>query len=140
MVGEEERKTEKAAEAVGKDLAELVLKGVSKHVSNKDIKEKLNAEEVSTLQLLEDVAKLAVDAAKLIFKDKEGIKVTAKLILKAALKKAAVIIVKEAVELVVKEQAKLLLNKIEMKIDHPHTSSKESIGYWIEKHTHHLEL
>ena len=130
-----ERETEQAAKEVGKDLAELVLKEAAKVVSNRDVKEKLSAEDVTTFQLLEDVAKLVVDAAKLIVKDKKSIKETAKLILKEAIKEAVIIIVKETVELVVKEEAKLILKALEKRIDnHPTTaSSKEGIDHWIDK-------
>lgn len=99
------------------------------------MKEKLSAEGVTTIQLLEDVTKLVVDAAKLILKDKEGIKETAKLILKEALKEAAIVIVKESVELAVKEEAKLILKALEKQIDHYPTtdSSQEGINHWINK-------
>lgn len=135
LLGERERETEQASKTVGKDLAELVLKEASKIVSNRDMKEKLSAEEVTTIQLLEDVAKLVVDAAKLILKDKEGVKETAKLILKEALKEAAIVIVEESVELAVKEEAKLIIKALEKKIDHHPTtdSSKEGINHWINK-------
>ena len=135
MIGELERETEQAAKRVGKDLAELVLKEASKVVSNRDLKEKLSAEGLTTVQLLEDIAKLVVDAAKLILKDKEGIKETAKLILKEAIKEAAIAIVKESIELAVKEEARLILKALEKKTDHQSTtdSSKESIDHWIDK-------
>ena len=97
VLDERERETEHAAKRVGKDLAELVLKEASKFVSNRDIKKELHAEGVPTIQLLEDVAKLGVDAAKLILKDKEGVKETAKLILKEAIKEAVIVIVKKSV-------------------------------------------
>ena len=135
LLGELEREAEQAAKTVGKDLAELVLKEASKVISNRDVKEMLSAEGMTTIQLLEDVAKLVVDAAKLILEDKEGIKETAKLILKEAIKEAAIVIVKESVELAVKEEARLILKALEKKIDHQATtdSSKEGIDYWIDK-------
>ena len=112
-----------------------MLKEAAKIVKNKDIKEKLSTEGVTTVQLLEDVARLAVDAAKLVLKDKEGIKVTAKLILKDAVKEAVEIVVKEAVELIIKEEAKLILKKLEKKIDpHPTSPPEEGIAHWIDKH------
>ena len=113
----------------------MILKEASKVVSNRDMKEKLSAEGVTTIQLLEDVAKLVVDAAKLILKDKEGIKETAKLILKEALKEAAIVIIKESVELAVKEEAKLIFKALEKQIDHYPTtdSSQEGINHWINK-------
>lgn len=140
LTGEEEIKIEHAAKVVGKDLAELVLKEAAKRVKNKDIKEKLSAEGVTTVQLLEDVAKLGVEAAKLIIKDKEGIKETVLLILKAAVEEAIVVIVKESVEVIVKEEAKLILKKLEKKLDHHHvtTSPEEDIGHWIDKHIQQL--
>ena len=133
LIGYQERQTEQAAKRVGKDVAKLVLKEAAKLVRNKDIKEKLS-EGVTTIELLKDVAKLAVDAAKLILTDKEGIKETAMLILKEAIKEAALVIVKEAVELIVKEEAKLILKELEMKVDHPTASSAEGINHWIEKY------
>lgn len=144
LPGEQERETKQAAKTIGKDLAKLVLKEASKFVSNRDLKKKLSAEGVPTIQLLEDVAKLVVDAAKLIFKDKEGVKETAKLILKEAIKEAAIVIVKESIELAVKEEAKHILNALEKmidpekKIDHHPTadSSKDhlkDISHWIDK-------
>ena len=135
LLGELEREAEQAAKTVGKDLAELVLKEASKVISNRDVKEMLSAEGMTTIQLLEDVAKLVVDAAKLILEDKEGIKETAKLILKEAIKEAAIVIVKESVELAVKEEARLILKALEKKIDHQATtdSSKEGIDHWIDK-------
>ena len=112
-----------------------MLKETAKIVSNRDVKEKLSAEGVTTFQLLEDVAKLVVDAAKLIVKDKESIKETAKLILKEAIKEAVIIIVKETVELIIKEEAKLILKALEKKTDHhPNTASpKDGIDHWIDK-------
>ena len=140
LPGEQERETKQAAKTVGKDLAKLVLKEASKFVSNRDLKKKLNAEGVPTIQLLEDVAKLVVDAAKL----KEGVKETAKLILKEAIKEAAIVIVKESIELAVKEEAKHILNALEKRIDpekkidhHPTADSSkhhlEDINHWIDK-------
>ena len=102
----------------------MVLKEVSKFVSNRDIKKELHAEGVPTIQLLEDVAKLGVDAVKLIPKDKEGVKEAAKLILKEAIKEAVIVIVKESVELAVKEEAKHILKEIEKKFEH-HATPKD---------------
>ena len=144
LPGEQERETRQAAKTVGKDLAKLVLKEASRFVSNRDLKKKLNAEGVPTIQLLEDVAKLVVDAAKLILKDKEGVKETAKLILKEAIKEAAIVIVKESIELAVKEEAKHILDALEKRIDpekkidhHPTPDSSkhhlEDINHWIDK-------
>ena len=116
-----------------------MLKEAAKVVGNRDEKEKLSEEGMITFQLLEDVAKLAVDAAKLILKDREGVKETAKLILKEAIKEAVIVIVKETVELVVKEEAKLILKALEKIIDH-HPSEltiaatkESSIDHWIDK-------
>lgn len=122
----------------------MVLKEASNIVSNRDLKKELSAEGVPTVQLLEDVAKLAVDAAKLILKDKEGVKETAKLILKEAIKEAVIVIVKESIELAVKEEAKHILNALEKtivpekKIDHHPTTDSlkdhvEDIDHWIDK-------
>ena len=135
LLGERERQTEQAAKRVGKDLAALVLKESSKFISNGDVKKELREEGVPTIQLLEDVAKLGVDAAKLILKDKKGIKETAKLILKEAIKEAAIVIIRETVELAIKEEAKHILKELEKMIDHHPTtdSSKEGIYHWIDK-------
>ena len=113
----------------------MVLEESSKFISNGDVKKELREEGVPTIQLLEDVAKLGVDAAKLILKDKEGIKETAKLILKEAIKEAAIVIVRETVELAIKEEAKYILKELEKMIDHHPTtdSSKEGIYHWIDK-------
>jgi hypothetical protein len=129
--GERERRLEEAAKSVGRDLAKLVLKEASKLVNNKGIKEELS-EGVSNIQLLEDVVKLAVDAVKLIHVDHESIKRTVQVILEEAIKEAALVIVKETVELVIKEEAKLLLQHLRKKIDHP--SSSEGANHWIDKH------
>ena len=131
MADDQERKTEQAAKAVGKDLAELVLKEASKLVANKDVTENLREGAIS-IHLLEDVVKLAVDAFKLIHKNKKGTKETVKIILKEAITEAALVIVKETVEVIVKEEAKKILEELRKKVDHP--SPTESMDHWIEKH------
>lgn len=113
-----------------------MLKEAAKFVHNRDVEMKLIAEGVTAFQLLEDIAKLVVDAAKVILKDKKSIKGTAKVILKEAIKEAAIVIVKESVELAVREEANLILKKLEKKVDHHHPTTappKEGIDHWIDK-------
>ena len=121
---------------IGKDLAELVLKEAIKHVCKDNPEEAAKlGEGPSNIQLLEDVAKLTIDATKLVFKDKAGMKETVKLVLKEAIEEAAIVIVKQSVEMIVKTEAERILKELKMDVDHQSaSSSKHSIHYWIDKH------
>ena len=95
------------------------------------------SEGTSNVQLLEDVAKLAINTTKLVMKDKAGMKETVELVLKEAIEEATVVILKQTVELIVKKEAEKILKELKMNVDHHSaSSSKDSVGYWIDKHIH----